>query len=656
MSSFPRLPTNNVVSDDQASVHLLEQVGPARPMRRKNIDLVIRDVLRETEEIDSSDDEVTRARTHAKHDTPFQSFMMLNTDLDSDEDTQVEEEPPIVARKKSKQQVKKNSEPIASWRTSVLGFFVGLILVFYLPNSLSNWRPLPSELTSPDLSSIDARINSVENRLQALSDVSLALDQQVEQLVQKQSAHMMEMNENLLTLHSTINEYKNSQTLGLTQLAVLEEELAACKQRLDGLQLASDDPAELESRLSLISEKLSQLSLANAELKSIKDNIVSAFLKKLPSVVPVYIENNKIHYLPEFYKFVVSVMEDYQSAHPQNVTWDSFMKSNGKDFRAYIEDLQRKSNLEYVTKQKFESLLKKELSRSNEVVMANFNRLLDRIDLSKNLTSIDVSGAGNKIAIDNLLEIIGKGSLKVNYADYKLGARILGFLTTTGRDSYKERSLAGQLFLGWYDYITSHGLKSPRYMKFNANNILVDGGQYWQCESSWCAVGIRLSSPLILTDLVLKNPLAERPAGLEPPTSVSIFIRPRKKSQAVALETYLSAVSTSSQSSNRYLLRFYKIQEVSFRKGSSVEHIRLPVSIINMKIAVRDIYLELKTNHGDLTGLYNVRAYGLTELNAYSYGEQFESILSSLALSDLQSDFHDYDSQTSFVLGEDDYA
>ena len=105
---------------------------------------------------------------------------------------------------------------------------------------------------------------------------------------------------------------------------------------------------------------------------------------------------------------------------------------------------------------------------------------------------------------------------------------------------------------------------------------------------------------------------------------------------------------------NKYLAKFFKIQEVQLSGQSSLEYIKLPVSIVNLKILTRDLYLEIESNEGS-TGLCNVKVYGIEEFYSLKYADEFETFFEKAQQQEKKhEEFPVYDSLR--VLGDDDYV
>lgn len=657
MVGFPQVPQIRGDTDDDASIHLRSHIGPAKPIRSRHYDQQIKDILNRKP---LSDSEGETDLDNEDLNRKFQKFAQKLTNLvydSEDDDTQVEEEENLafLPRKRSRTSSKQTSsvQPLISiYDPKFLGFIIGLLVIVLF------WPSLPRNVSdqSVDLSGVNSHITRVEQRVLDINDIAVALTKQLDISQSKQDAFIEVYSENIASLESQLSSVSSAATTNSQKISGIQEEIQTYKEKLDNMELVKEDPQELTARLEDISNRLGQLSKLNADIDSFKDSIVSSLVEKLPDHVPIFFKDRKIHYLPEFQKFLYSFIEKHNSRSDDiNLSWDDFLKQNDSSLKEYILSVLKHPSVKFVTREHFEKSLNDFLSRENAVLDSKLNKIIDAADLTGNLTDFETIKKANSVLLENLVETVTKRSIKINYAEYGLGSRILGYLTSTGLDSYKTKSFARKLFLGWYDYLSSNGLRSAKMLKFNANNILVDNGDYWRCEDSSCSVGIRLLSPIILTDMVLKNPLPSRPADLKPPSKVSIFVKPRNKKQVPVLREYLRRFRPEflgALGSNKYLSKFFKIQEVEFPGGSSIEHIKLPTSIINMKVLVRDLYLQLESDEST-PGLCNVKVYGIEEYFSLKYADEFESILDGIHHDETTKPIY-YDS--SRILGEDDYV
>lgn len=661
MSVFPRLPQIRGDTDDDASIHLYSRVGPARPILKRAYDSQIKDLLSIPLLAPVSDDAAERdpAETLNKE---FYDFAQSSAS-DSD-DTRVEV-PKTAPRRRSLRRVLPDeatakpagsATPYASsreyvWLTRLVVFLVSAFLLSAVLGVRSAWGlhsgtahtgpAAPSEVTAKQVHAIHQRLGETEARMDAFADLWNSLDKQVDVLGRTQSGLQDQVLHRLAAVEGSVQALVQTLAGSEARAAAFDSELAQIREAIDGLRAIGGDPATLERRLGAISEKLQTLNRLSTDMAAIKDSIVAEFLRQLPSHVPVYVEDKKVHYLPEFRDFLQSFV-DHRLAN--RTLWLLFMAENGAKLDARVAQLAKTGDHELMTRDEFRAVFARETEALDGQITARFNQLLSTLDLRHNTTHVDVSRQQNRIVLDNLVDLVSKGAVKTNFADYKLGARILGFLTTTGKDLYRPRLLVRLLFLGWFDYLTSQGLTSPELMKYNANNLLVTSNTYWQCELLRCSVGIRLASAVILTDLLLENPSYSRPAGLVLPSSVAVYIKPRNPRHAQVLEEYSRAAGfLMAGAENKYLRKFYKVHEAAVT--SSVQHIAMPATVLNMRVPLRDLYLELRTRDG-VTGLCSVKAYGLTEDSAFRFTESFESILDHMV--------PDPEPYPTSVLGEDD--
>lgn len=660
MVGFPKVPQIRGDTDDDASIHLYSHVGPAKPIRNRQYDHQIKEILNRKPPTDSEDETDLDSE---ELNSRFQNFAkkQSNSIYDSDEDdTQVEEEENVAFRPKKKSRSSSKSKSgvrplISIYDPSFLGFIIGALVLVLA------WPFLPRDLSSGsvDLAGVNSHIAKVEQRVLDINDITVALTKQLDAAQSKQEAFMETYSQNIASLESQLLSVQTASSATSRSVTSIHEELKTYKDKIENMELVKENPEELHARLKEISDRLRQLSKLNSDIDSFKDSIVSSLIEKLPEHVPIFFKDNKIHYLPEFQKFLYAFIEKHGSKSNANLTWDDFLKQNDSSLKDYIASVLKNPNVKFVTREHLEKSLNELLSRQNAVLDSKLNKIIDAADLTGNLTNFETLRNANDVMLENLVQTITKRSIKVNYAEYGLGSRILGYLTTTGLDSYKTKSFARKLFLGWYDYLSSNGLRSAAKMKFNANNVLVDNGDYWKCENSRCSVGIRLLTPIILTDLVLKNPLPSRPPNLQPPTKVSIFIKPKRRQQVEGLREYLRTFRPEflgALSSNKYLSKFFKIQEVEFPRGSSIEHIKLPASVLNLKILVRDLYLQIESDEGTC-GLCSVKVYGIEEYYSLRYADEFESILEGINQEEKSKHAYylsGYDS--SRILGDDDYV
>ncbi|QBM90202.1 hypothetical protein METSCH_E04440 [Metschnikowia aff. pulcherrima] len=634
MTGFPTLPLMRGDTDDDASIHLYSHVGPAHPISRTKHDRLIMRILGKVLSQAYKTNEVSQVKElNAKFEEYVRkSSSMSDREADDPhlalESTPYSGDEKVIAKNETGPLLRASfsrGRMIIQLGSRLYGFLLGVAIIFIVQGVIKHGPQAPV-----DLSIVSSRLLGVENNVEALRDLSVALDAQVGTFHEKQTNLAESTNHRLSQMEDSFGERLRSFVQVQQRYESLENEIDDLKKTINGLDILHDSPADLENRLVRITNEISRLSEVDANLQNSKNEIVTEVLKELPAHVPVYIKNNEIHYIPEFRKFLRSFVEKYGSR--SNQDWEAFMNDSRRDFESYVQNSVNAHEVKFMTKEQFDRVLNERMSQLSNALSSKRSSLLEILD-SGSYTSISNTGheTGYETVVDEVLERVGFDSFKVNHAEYNLGARILGFLTDTGIHENATKSLARTVFLGWYDYMWSKRASASEIPGRNANNILFDSGSYWQCGSSLCSVGVRLSSPIILTRIVLNNPFSLRPKSLQFPITVSIYVKPTKNTLAKALHDYTIVSSSDSHiNSNRYLAKFLKVQEANLTWEQAEQHIRLPLKFVSQKVFVRDVFLKIHSNRGP-TGLYNMKAYGLTKSDVKSYGQELDLLFSRLA-------------------------
>lgn len=698
MAGFPRVPPQaRGDTDDEASIHLYTQVGPAKPLpnKRKTPDLQILSVLNEWENNELSGIRDPETEKFLRGFNVFAATGNIEAFSDSDNESEnynsddsdatvhsganqgflskefeslkrrQKDESPLEAEKnpfredihetQSEEGLPEKSagKPKRAPLTNLVTMFSILLLVISVYFALRTAQVAKSNTPVANFGTFVSRFTAVEGKIQNLSQLAEGLSTRQDTVESKYDAIMANLNKKFEFISSKFTELdttlnNNSRFQDLTQ------GFAEIKLKVDSLEMLSD-PELLDPKLNEISSKLNQLSEVNANLESLKSALMKELLDSLPSKVPVYIKNKKIHYIPEFHKYLYSFIDSYYNEHSANVTWDKFLSANEINIKNYVSSAVKDSGILTVNRDSVERFIDKKLAENNEEIWGELNNVIDNLNVGDH-NSTAFSVPANQVLLDSILDIFAKGSVRVNYADYKLGARVLGFLTKTG-DMNVLKSLARRIFLGWYDYLISSGLKSPTHWKYNANNALIDGGELWQCEENKCSIGIRLFSPLILTDLVFKGP-ENAPDGYSPPSSVSIYVKPKNPRQVSVLKEYLAKfkLNFKTASSNPYSKKFIKVKEARLDPLQTVNQVKFPVSLINMRIPVKDIFIEFHSRGKKSTGLFNVKAFGISEYSSYKYSEEFSALLDKRDDQEREPAEYDFENfgANSDILGDDE--
>lgn len=615
-SFFPNLPRMTGDTDDDASVHLYNRVGPSMPPASHTAtnNQKIIDIL--NEKIDD--------RLHSRdYNREFRVFQQTGNvmglsepESEYDDDTEVEDAddgasalnskidnaaPALTLRARAHQPDGPMSQPrrwlAVSSRTSrvVIGVALGLLLAFVvLLLALSQTSTAISGLTTITLAN---KIRNLEATTYQLTENHKALE-----LIQSSLTASLNAKFDLISA-----EFRNMEAglLDSQQYESLRNEFNNLKESV-ALVLHHSDPKGLESQLNKVTKDLDKLSRISSDIEQIKQDILNTLLGQLPDMIPIYVKDKKLHFIPEFQRFLYSFIEKYNQENP---IWEN---------EELVAALRSHTGEETLTKGQLEQFLKTKMDANNKAIWSKVTELVEKLSLVDQ-GNATFARATNQILLDNLLDVFAQGSVKLNYADYNLGARILGFLTRLSpeSDARENRSLARKVFLGWYDYI-----KGPREWKYNANNVLIDGGDYWECLANECSIGIRLFTPVIATDVIVKGASLTQPESgiLSSPSKISLYIKPKNPHQVEPVQRLVSAFSGAGPldpPQDKYLSKFINVKTFDLNAVSSINQLRFPISLVNMRVPIRDMYLRIHCEEGSRCAVFNIKVYGISEHNAY---------------------------------------
>ena len=660
MAGFPQVPRVNGDTDDDASIHLYNIVGKASPLEdsstiddkikyywnqpvlpnhslksyytsyssvkpsRMNIMNTRSDVKRNSDmpsaktgkiDIDDSDydSEDTRNDDIDRIRRPNESlFRQLN-----DYKQNIEPKPSADATKTKNNNIHKNpsqsNSPLAKYLLlSLVAFVITLLFLFY---PLEIKHSLNDLVISNKFSKINSKINKLENQLSGFNRVQSDLNN-FKSNINEYNEHMTEENQKfkqqLLDKFNSLND-KLRNIQDFRDLKVQFDKLSSID--IDYLK-------DVDSNLQNIQKKFDQFD-------NLKAQVLQDLYDHLPESIPVYIKDNKIHIIPEFHKYLFNFIDSY------------YKSANLTSFKTDVND---NSSYKYITRDDFETLIKKRLMENNQHIYEKVNNVIDNLNVNvDNLTTIERST--NTVFLNELLDIFNKGSIKTNYADFNLGSRILGFLTNldlTGKRS--QKSVFNKMVTGWFDYFGSGS--SEQSWRYNANNVLLD--RPWQCQSNECSIGIRLSQLIIVTDIFVKS---------DNLLEALLFIKPKRSSQIDEIKEYITKFQIDETKNNRskYTKKFFKVKTViSNQENSSFIHIKVPISLINLRIPCKDIYLEFKSKQ-DAVEMSSVKVYGITEFNSYKYNQEFSHMLNTIqdGSKDTNAKSYEYGFED-VLLGEDD--
>lgn len=601
-------------TDDDASVHLYNRVGPSMPPASHSAtnNQKIIDILNE------GDDERLYSRDYNSEFRIFQQtgnvVGLSESESEYDDDTEVEDADDSANAINSKISntapaltLRARAHPdaamfqprgwFASSRTSrlVIGVASSLLLVVVvLLLALSQTSTAISGLTTITLA----------NKIRSLEATTFQLAEKHKALEVTQSSLTASLNTKFDAISAEFRNMKAS-LLDSQQYESLHNEFKNLKESV-ALVLHYSDPKGLESQLNKVTKDLDKLSRIGSDIEHIKQDILNTLLGQLPDMIPIYVKDKKLHFIPEFQRFLYSFIEKYNQENP---IWEN---------EDLVAALRSHAGEETLAKGQLEQFLRTKMDANNKAIWSKVTELVENLSLVDQ-GNATFARATNQILLDNLLDVFAQGSVKLNYADYNLGARILGFLTRLAPESgaRENKSLARKVFLGWYDYI-----KGPREWKYNANNVLIDGGDYWECLANECSIGIRLFTPVIATDLLVKGASLTQPESgmLSSPSKVSLFIKPKNPSQVEPVQKLVSAFSNAGSldtSHDKYLSKFINVKTFDLNPMSSVNQLRLPISLVNMRVPIKDMYLRIHCEEGSRCAVFNIKVYGISEHNAY---------------------------------------
>lgn len=298
----------------------------------------------------------------------------------------------------------------------------------------------------------------------------------------------------------------------------------------------------------------------------------------------IQLKNNKIQITPEFHQFLYNFIDNYQSSYIDS-------KLEG------IENLNDINRLrEYV-----DTSVQNSVDSIKQEISLEYDELMNNLTVSNGSIG---SPNNNKIWLDSVLGLISRGSTLVNYADYSSGSRILGFLTTVNKEeSSTDYNVLQKMIYGWWIY--NERMTNDKY---NANHVILDDDIFWKGGDE---IGIRMSSCIIPTDIII-----ECECELEKDQYVTIGFKPSTKTGFDKLP-----YGKFNKDANKYTTKFKKIRQAKIKSG--INHVRLPIRFINEKIGGKDVYFKFNKN----LDINNIKIYGISEVNAVKYQDKLNLLV-----------------------------
>ncbi|RLV96207.1 hypothetical protein JA1_000290 [Spathaspora sp. JA1] len=382
---------------------------------------------------------------------------------------------------------------------------------------------------------------------------------------------------------------------------------------------------QLESDTKESSQSLKQgINLLSDQVYEIKQNIEKS---------PISYKNNQIQITPELHQFLFKFIENYSTNQtPQQLTQyiDEKLKSVSiKEIESIINDIKKFQSGQYESivseimsklpktpsgsgssSKELKTYIDKQVTQAldhlNQEIHLRLSNILDNLTIVNN-TVHPTPNPSNEIWLNSMLDLFSRGSIKVNYADYSLSARILGFLTSTPTTTNNSHSIWYKMVYGWWIY--SDNIHDPH----NANHVLMDDDSTWICEAQDnCQLGIRLYQAIIPTDLLVEIEGIDN--GI-----LEIGFKPNSKSG----HDKLSQFENMSSKLNSYLKKFKQIKKVKLKSG--LIHVKFPIRFVNLQVPGRDLYLNFTSK--DPIRVKRVKAYGINDVDAVKYGDRFKLMI-----------------------------
>lgn len=426
--------------------------------------------------------------------------------------------------------------------------FVLALLVFFhykgLSWNLASDRKPPSNHT-PEIAALVSRLEGDMKRL------SSAVDSKIQAVSDK-------------LLHLETSQISSS-----LLLAILHREFATLKTAHGLCDTGSDLPC---ISLSDLSQKLERIQHLSNDADLLKADLLESLVELLPLAIPVYLEDGKVMFTPQFYDHLHTYLGAYMesSITAPHTPLDSVLALD----------------LLYVTRAQFKALLASKLDSKNTDAPKINNGLVERHLEDPLPNTQDFDRDSNRIYVENL--IASDGSQPMNYALYDTGARILGFLTSCDTSKSHGRLILGRILWGWYDCL----LSPPKHQ---ANDMLTPSNETWTCHAAGCSIGINLSKPVVVYEILIHHSLTMSP-------DAQVYMRPINRKSAQKLKRHLDNILIHQPSPlpTRYLTLFLltKVQRnAQVQTPTTRTTIRLSPSVVNLGVLSRDIFIGLSPKH-----------------------------------------------------------
>ncbi|QRG39165.1 hypothetical protein FDK38_003593 [Candidozyma auris] len=365
------------------------------------------------------------------------------------------------------------------------------------------------------------------------------------------------------------------------QLSTDNEKFQTLVNKIASLQnednIASRDQNELQTFQDLLFNKSSNKHKMSEVFKMFEEQLTGSVIRQLPYHVPVIINDQKIQYSSEFANFIRNLTTQYD-------------QNKNEDYLSNTRNCSEAVSSWNCLKNQMDEQISSQFAQTYDLLLYEVRSLFKDFEERHTLPS-EIPLSVNR----------SEGVIQSNFADYRSGARILGYLTTTSPSWKTTRPFYRKLLFGLYDYFNSHGIKNPNTLQLNANNVLSDNDLSWQCEAVMCTIGVRLSYPVFLTHLLLRFPPDKK---AQTNTNLSVFVKPKRKQYIKQLlevsENEDMLIEHNDHSNNPYLTKFVKVHSSQLNLSKPLHIISLPRNFVNLNIPVKDIYLEFSSTDDEI--------------------------------------------------------
>ncbi|ODV95799.1 hypothetical protein PACTADRAFT_49247 [Pachysolen tannophilus NRRL Y-2460] len=448
--------------------------------------------------------------------------------------------------------------------------------------------------------------------------------------------------------------------------------------------------ASLEKTESKVEELFQFKNQVDKAFDELSGEMISKITSRLPYSIPaIKSKNGEMQLIPEFQNFLKNIINDSVNAKLSSVdladaqgnrfemTWDDFLAKNGYQLHEYLENFVTK-DVQMVKKSDFEKILVDNFKASKDKMDKELNKLRNSIDeefvlLDRKVSRAkgvshsresDLSLSTSELFVENLIdkkfdEFKNNLSNRKNYADPYQGAVILNQLTSKplNKKFRRRTSVISRVAFGWLDFLkrnlskngnSSNSLYDSVIGKLhyeNQYNCLLDNGLYWTNVANDMHIGIRLSKPIIITEILFEYPRSDNPMLMSAaPKKTSIYIKPSPSNLFKDLKKLFEPTFNQDFINRKISESYVKVLEFEYNINDNhvYQFVKFPKKLYedleNLKIS--EIYIDVESNWGNsnITNLYNIKVFGVNE-DDINYSKIFLGLDKDATQSDVMKAF-----------------